>query len=435
MTHIVIDRRKNGKNKSVVNRQKFLKRVQQRIKRAVDGFVNSKNVTDVIGKDDQSVTIPVGDISEPTFHHKSGSGTVERVLPGNKEFVVGDTLPKPRKGGGGDNAGASNSGEGEDEFVFTLTREEFLQYLFEGLELPDLVQKQMSVIEETRPRRAGYATDGAPSRLDLLQSMKQSIGRRVALRNPKKKELRELEEAVKEINKRLAATQDQETIEELNQHKAEIEQRIIVLRRKLKAIPFVDTTDLRCKQFVQEVVPIHKAVMFCVMDVSGSMDEFKKDLAKRFYMLLYLFLNRNYEKIDVVFIRHHTSASEVPEEEFFYGQESGGTIVSSAIEMTDEIIKQRYPVSQWNIYVAQASDGDNWEDDNDVVRELLLSEILPVVQGYFYIEIERRGGYNHSTLFPLMQGISSESKKVQIAKVSTKEDIYPVFRSLFEKRQ
>lgn len=433
MTHIIIDRRKNGKNKSVVNRQKFVKRVQNKIRHAVKKYVSNKNVTDVIGKDDKNVTIPVGDISEPTFHHKPGSGTSERVYPGNKEFSPGDQIPKPKGGGGSRGNKASPTGEGEDDFVFTLTREEFLHFLFEGLELPDLVQKQLSVIEETRPRRAGFASDGAPSRLDLLQSMKQSVGRRFALRNPKKKELRELEEALEELNLRLSNTSDQEMIDELLQHKTEIEHRITVLRRKIRAIPFVDTTDLRYKQFIQEVVPIHKAVMFCVMDVSGSMDEFKKDLAKRFYMLLYLFLHRNYEKIELVFIRHHTSADEVDEEEFFYGKESGGTVVSSALELTYDIIKQRYPISQWNIYIAQASDGDNWDDDNAVVNEIITAQLLPLIQCYFYIEIERQG-YNGSNLWPTMKGIAAESKKLQTARVSTAADIYPVFRSLFEKR-
>lgn len=435
MSHTIIDRRKNGKNKSIVNRQKFLKRVQTRVRKAVNDFVSDKNITDVIGKDDRNVTIPIGDIDEPFFHHKPGSGTTERVLPGNKKFLPGDTIPKPGKGGGGTGDKAGNNTDGEDDFVFTLTRDEFLQFLFEGLELPDLVQKQVSVIEEMRPRRAGYSNDGTPSRLDLLQSMKQSIGRRVALRNPKKKELRELEMVLEGIEASILEAEKNSTpCDDIKQQREEVQHRITVLRRKLRAIPFVDTNDLRYRQFIHEVVPIHKAVMFCVMDVSGSMDEFKKDLAKRFYMLLYLFLHRNYERIDVVFIRHHTNAQEVSEEEFFYSKESGGTVVSSALELTYEIMKERYPVSQWNIYVAQTSDGDNYDEDNEVVKEILTAQILPLVQCYFYIEIERKNGYDHSNLWPMMESISTGNKKVQAAKVSSTMDIYPVFRSLFEKR-
>ena len=104
--------------------------------------------------------------------------------------------------------------------------------------------------------------------------------------------------------------------------------------------------------------------MFCLMDVSGSMDEERKDIAKRFFILLYLFLTRNYERIEVVFIRHHTIAKEVDEDEFFHSRESGGTVVSSALKLMQEIIRERYPLTEWNIYAAQASDGDNWDDDS-----------------------------------------------------------------------
>lgn len=434
MSYILIDRRLNGKHKSIVNRQKFIKRVRNKIRKAVNDYASDQNVTDIIDGSGKNVNIPVTDIDEPSFHHKSGTGTTERVLPGNKKFQPGDSIDKPPRGGSGkgDKAG---KGKSDDEFVFTLTKDEFLEFLFEGLQLPDLVRKELSVIEETRPRRAGYSNDGAPSRLDLLQSMKQSVGRRIALRNPKKKKLRELEEQLVEINDEIAMLEmvDKPCHDEKNK-RVEIEEEISVLKRKIRAIPFVDTNDLRYKQFIHEVVPIHKAVVFAVMDVSGSMDEQKKDLAKRFYMLLYLFLHRNYEKIDIVFIRHHETAEEVDEDEFFYGKQSGGTVVSSALELTYSIMKERYPVNQWNIYVAQASDGDNYDSDNLVVDEILKTQILPLVQCYFYIEIEKKGGFSHSNLWPMMEGFAKTDSKVQSARVGGTSDIYPIFRSLFEKR-
>src|SRR5207253_8285932 len=118
------------------------------------------------------------------------------------------------------------------------------------------------------------------------------------------------------------------------------------------------------------------------MDVSGSMDEARKDLAKRFFILLHLFLMRHYERIEVVFLRHHTRADVVDEEAFFHSTESGGTLVSSALELTLEEIDRRFPLDQWNIYIAQASDGDNWEDDSPRCREILVNKLLPIVQ-YF----------------------------------------------------
>lgn len=150
-----------------------------------------------------------------------------------------------------------------------------------------------------------------------------------------------------------------------------LKEEIAELRKKIESVPFIDTFDLRYKNYEKRPIPSSQAVMFCLMDVSGSMDQATKDIAKRFYVLLYLFLNRTYENVDVVFIRHHTQAKEVDEHEFFYSQETGGTIVSSALKLMDEIVAERYPSNEWNIYAAQASDGDNWADDSRAVKNCL----------------------------------------------------------------
>ena len=132
--------------------------------------------------------------------------------------------------------------------------------------------------------------------------------------------------------------------------------------------------------------------MFCLMDVSASMGEREKDLAKRFFILLHLFLKRKYDRVDIVFIRHTHEASEVDEQEFFYGKESGGTIVSSALKEMIEIREKRYPVADWNIYCAQASDGDNSGNDTDGCVELLDARPFCRSTQYFaYIEIADRG--------------------------------------------
>ena len=136
-------------------------------------------------------------------------------------------------------------------------------------------------------------------------------------------------------------------------------------------MPFLDTNDLRYNLHVKRPVPTSQAVMFCLMDVSGSMDQQIKDMAKRFYLLLYMFLKRHYERTDIVFIRHHTVAKEVDEQEFFYSRETGGTVVSSALRLMKEVIDARYSPNEWNIYGAQASDGDNWNDDSPICRKLL----------------------------------------------------------------
>ena len=172
--------------------------------------------------------------------------------------------------------------------------------------------------------------------------------------------------------------------------------------------------------------------MFCLMDVSGSMTQKTKDIAKRFFLLLYLFLKRNYEKIEVVFIRHHTSAKEVDEKDFFYSQETGGTIVSSALQKMQDIIKEKYPVNAWNIYAAQASDGDNWTEDSPKCKKILIQEILPKIQYYSYIEISPK---DHQALWYAYIDIKKQYPDYfAMEQIVDETDIYPVFRQLFQRR-
>lgn len=183
----------------------------------------------------------------------------------------------------------------------------------------------------------------------------------------KRRELRELETNLKVVEN----TEPAQLLEE-----ERLRKEIAELRAKIDRVPFIDTFDLRYKNYEKRPEPSSQAVMFCLMDVSGSMDQATKDMAKRFYILLYLFLSRTYKNVEVVYIRHHTQAKEVDEHEFFYSQETGGTIVSSALKLMDEVVKERYDPAQWNIYAAQASDGDNWADDSPLCHEILAKKIL-----------------------------------------------------------
>jgi uncharacterized sporulation protein YeaH/YhbH (DUF444 family) len=171
--------------------------------------------------------------------------------------------------------------------------------------------------------------------------------------------------------------------------------------------------------------------MFCLMDTSASMTESLKDLAKRFYMLLHLFLARHYRSVEVVFIRHTYTASEVDEETFFHGRETGGTIVSSALEEMVKIIHQRYPVNDWNIYAAQASDGHNFDHDMPRTVELLENEILPRCQYYAYIEVMDDDIDSESVLWSGYTSLLSSHEHFARASVSDPADIYPVFHKLF----
>ncbi len=421
----IVDRRLNGKNKSMVNRQRFLRRYRSHIKKAVSDAVNKRSITDM--ERGEKISIPTKDTNEPVFGHTTG-GTRHRVFPGNKEFNTGDKIPRP-KGGGGDGGGdgkASNQGEGIDDFSFFISKEEFLDYVFEDLALPNLVKKTLNAAEEVAYRRAGYTNVGTPNNLAIVKSMRAAQARRIALSASSRRKLKAKKAELEEELEKDPVLQDQRKILLLKES-------IKKLEDKIKAIPFIDTFDIKYRNIIKEPVPSTKAVMFCVMDVSGSMTQQIKDMAKRFYILLYLFLQRSYEKTEVVFIRHHTSAKEVDEEEFFYSRETGGTIVSSALELMAEIIRDRYPPSQWNIYGAQASDGDNWDDDSPRCAQLLNEQIMPMVQYFAYIEITPNA---HQALWRAYDGLAgSHDNRFAMEQITSAEEIYPVFRELFSRKE
>lgn len=429
MSHIIIDRRLNGKNKSSSNRKKLLDRVKARTQQVVKKAIKDGKISDIVSDRSEKVNIPEKDINEPFFHHGKG-GINKRVLPGNKDFIPGDRIPRPEGGGGGGGRKGSPDGEGEDDFAFTITKDEFLEIFFEDLALPNLMDKELAKVDEYKLQKAGYVTDGDPSQLDLLKSMVSATGRRLALGGGKKRKLKKLKEELNELRTYVDEHPDEDCTVQLARIE-EIVKEIAKIRVKLENIPFIDDIDLRYHNSIKVPVPTTQAVMFCIMDVSGSMGEWEKEMAKRFFMLLYLFLHRNYEKVDVVFIRHHSSAKEVDEEEFFYSRESGGTQVSTSLELAKKIINERYSPSAWNIYVCQASDGDNFPHDNDETERLLTQAILPAAQYYAYVETSK---YESSDLWPVYERVRATNKNFDMVKIKSAEDIYPVFRRLFSNK-
>jgi uncharacterized protein len=414
----IIDRRLAGKNKSIGNRERFLKRYRGQIRDAVQRAVSGRSIRDI--ERGESVTVPRKDVSEPVFRHGNG-GQREYVIPGNKEYARGDRIERPKGGSGAAGGGkASPDGEGEDDFTFTLTREEFMQYFFDDLALPNMVKSRLAESPEFKYRRAGFTGDGTPNNIHVVRSLRGAIGRRIALGGEQRRELRRHREAL-EAARHDPASRPHDV--------AHLEEEIERLARRLRAIPYLDPIDLRYRNRVRVPQPVSKAVMFCVMDVSGSMDEARKDIAKRFFILLYLFLTRHYEKTEVVFIRHHTQAEEVDEHGFFHSTESGGTVVSSALNLMRDIIAQRYPSGEWNLYGAQASDGDNWGQDSARCGELLLSSILPALRYFAYVQVAE----GEQSLWEEYTRVAEQCPHFAMRMIAGQDDIWPVFRELFRK--
>lgn len=430
--HHFIDRRPNPKGKSLGNRQRFLRRAKENIKKMVDKSVRDKSVTGADLEGAEQVTIPAKGIKEPHFASSSKGGFRKHVLPGNKEFVVGDTIPRPKGGAGEGGRKASEDGEGEDGFSFSLTREEYLEILFEGLELPDLVKKTTVETETVGTRRAGLTTAGTPNNLNLIRTMRNSLGRRIALQRPSVATYQALVDELDELEQILIPDEDEQA------KIVALQEKLTLLDRRRKLVGYIDPIDLRFDTNVPEKIRNSKAVVFCLMDVSGSMQEREKDLAKRFFMLLHLFLERAYEHTEVVFIRHTHHAQEVDEDTFFYARETGGTIVSTALTKMKEIIDDRYPTDEWNIYGAQASDGENFGNDSEKCARLLTGELLPACQYYAYVEIvgeEDEKLLNNAEegadLWQNFREVHTRFPQFEIRRVAEPGHIYPIFRDLF----
>jgi uncharacterized protein len=421
---IIVDRRPNPKGKSLGNRQRFISRAKGELRDAVQDSLKRRKVGEV--GNGEKVAIPTKGISEPVFHHSRRTGKSEYVVPGNKEYVAGDEIERPAGGAGGRGSEGSPDGEGEDDFEFTLSKEEFLDMFFEDLELPDLIKKTLKESTATDLMRAGFTVSGSPANLSILRTMRNSMARRISLKRPKQAELDAVQQALDEAKER----GDEAAA-------AKLAQEFEVLQRRTKVIPYIDPIDVRYNRFERVPKPNTQAVMFCLMDVSGSMTEAMKDLAKRFFMLLYVFLQRRYKTVDIVFIRHTSTAEEVDEETFFYSRETGGTVVSTALDQMLKIVQERYPTGTWNIYAAQASDGDNYGADSGRCVELLGQHILPLCQYFAYIEVgDGSGGpMRDSDLWRSYGEVAPAHEHFAMKRVNDPTQIFSVFHELFAKER
>lgn len=427
-----IDRRLNPKGKSLANRQRFLRRARQQIRDAVQKSLKDAAVAD-IGKE-RKIKVSTQGTKEPRFRlDPKSAGERDFVLPGNKEFLPGDEIKKPQGGSGGSGKQAADSGEGEDDFEFVMSQDEVLDIFFEDLELPNLVRTTLKETQNKQWKRAGITAAGSPSQINLVRTMRNAQGRRLAMRRPSLRDVEAIEAELEALENEPNGLRDQAKISALKE-------KLAYATARRKWVGFIDPVDVRYNSYSEQPVPTSQAVMFCLMDVSGSMGEREKDLAKRFYMLLHLFLRRRYEKVDIVFIRHTHDAQEVDEQEFFYSRQSGGTIVSTALDKMLEIQRERYTTSDWNIYAAQASDGYTQSGDARRCVEMLNQDVMPLCQYYAYIEIldEREmevfaSEDSGAELWRAYRTVAAEWQNFATKRISKPADIFPVFRELFKK--
>lgn len=456
---VVNDTRGDSTADNTGSRRKFIDRYRGQIRKAVERAIENTDIEN-IGSEGIDVVIPKRDLNEPSIQHGKG-GVTERVLPGNKEYYAGDRLNRPKGGGGGGGGKAGNSGEGEDDFIYQMSAEDVENFIFQDLELPNMTKRALTESKKTKPKRSGHASSGAEQDRDFVRSKKEKLKRMVASIGPMNEKILVLLQEKRDILATATGPAQPEpkkgwvprkvqirnlmtSIETLMDQNwgllnDEAKSRLDAIddaiegieKRKTMVPVFNETTDSRYRNRVQKPVPISKAVMFCLMDVSGSMTQQTKNDAKLFYSLLYRFLKRNYEQTEVVFIRHHTSAKEVDEETFFYDRETGGTIASTALETMQDIMKERYPESEWNIYGAQASDGDNWDDDNPKCDKLM-RQLLPKVQGYFYTEITTG---QPQGLWRTYEKLASQFQdRFWMANIKERRQVASVFREFFKKR-
>jgi sporulation protein YhbH len=379
-----------GRESEDVKRHRDL--IEKSIKENIGDAIADNSLIGQNGK--QKIKIPLKGIKEYRFVHGesepqvgSGDGTQKRGAR-----TKGETEQKGKGPGKGDKAG---NDEGEDYYEAEITIEELINYLYDDLKLPDIDKKKLANIDSVSYRKLGFQQKGIPPRL----AKKKSVIEHLKRTNQAKKSL---------------IDEGEEVPEDFH-------------------IPFHED-DLKYNCLRKTVKKNFNAVIFCIMDVSGSMDQTKKYLARSFYFLLYQFLRLKYANTQVVFIAHTTVAKEVSEQEFFNKGESGGTYISTGYNKAIEIIEKRFDPSNWNIYSFYCSDGDNWTEDNQKMVEASkkLAE-LSNLSGYIELK-PANDPFFTSTPSSVKASIKrSNPDKIFTATINKKEDVVPALKKILEK--
>lgn len=382
-------------DRSASDRRRHKKKIEDAIKDGVHNIVADESIIGQDGK--KKIKIPVRGIKEYRFVYGDNSQNKKVGSAPGKDIKRGQKVGEAQKKKGQGNKPGDQ--KGEEYYEVEITLEELTHYLFNDLELPDLARKTITNVIGEKWKRHGYRSEGIRPRLDKKKSAINRIKRKKAA----------------ERQKRIMSGSEVGLDED-------------------QRFPY-HQNDLKYRHIKKDVKEASNAVIFFLMDISGSMTQQKKFLARSFYFLLYHFINHRYENCEVVFVAHDTSAYEVDEDKFFKRGNSGGTIVSSGLEMVHDIINKRYHPSSWNVYCFQCSDGDNWPSDRDKTLSYV-DKLKDICQLFGYCEIEP-DGERLSWGEENKLGVVYESKidfNFKIVKINEKEDIWPAFKKLLGKR-
>lgn len=389
-----------GRERSSEDRRRHKQLVEESIKKNIGNIISEESIIGQSGQ--KKIKIPVKGIKEFSFIYgtnKKGAAT------GDGDEKRGDVVGEDAEGRNYGHGGAGNQ-EGEDIYETEITIEELVNYLFDDLALPDIDRKKLSSTETLQGyRKLGYQKKGIQPRLAKRRTAVEKIKRKQAY-------IRSLKEVRKDHPDTSCESGKGSDI------------------AAQERFPFSED-DLRYRRLREVKRKDFNAVVICIMDVSGSMDQTKKYMARSFYFLLYQFLRLKYSNVEVVFIAHTTTAKEVSELEFFHKGESGGTYISSGYEKALEIIEQHYNPQNWNIYAFHCSDGDNWTEDNKKAVELAqklcekcnLFGYGEIVPGYYF------AGSTVKTEF--LKHIHADN--FVVVTMSRKDDIITGLKRLLEK--
>ena len=373
-------------DRSASDRRRHKEKIEKAIKEGIHDIIAEESIIGKSGK--KKIKIPVRGMKEYRFIHDQGNGSKGVGAAPGSDIKKGQKIKEgKKKNGQGSGSGKPGSEKGEEFYDVELSLDELAKYLFDDLELPELAKKQSADIFSEKTKRKGYRSKGIRPRLAKKETLKNKIRRKkAAVRN---------------------GTHDPESDERFTFHDDDLKYKHIDITKK----------------------PITNAVIFFIMDTSGSMTKNKKYLARSFMFLLYQFIRYRYQNIETVFISHTTEAHEVSEDDFFKKGSSGGTYISSGLKMATDIVNERYAPSSWNIYTFHCSDGENWSEDNKKAVDYMENLIsLSQLAGYVQIKGESNSGWGEE-MAKVFEPLTCDSFKV--LKINNKKDVWPQFSKLF----